>query len=252
MQLYRTIMKLREIIQKEKEWMSPLRWTINYIIIPIWAAISFVPLVVVISLMIVDDVKYMSVFIVGMIWIAIMYIALLIALPFITKKETQIELERYSYLFKEAKEIENIPLVIVDESLTYTLDKDGARMEVPPEEGEQVFDEAKENVFYIPWERAEIAFATQTYLRRVHIALAVFPMDENAPPFFIPFNEDVYAFIKKIGLDKQFGADWAYLFYNPEDAFKQILTKGRILKMRNKKTGEVFVDAQGNFIGDKE
>ena len=245
-------MKLKERIRRNKEIMSPLRRTINYTVIPIWLLIYILPLAVVIPLMIIDEEKYFFVFVACMVWWVFWLILPLALLPFLTKKETQIELECYNYLFQDPKEVMDEPLVVVDEELTYYLEKDGARMEFPAEEGEQVFDEAKENVFYIPWERAEVALATQSHLRRVYIALAVFPMDEDAPPFFIPLNEDVYAFIKKMELDKQLGADWTYLLYNPQDAFEQILTKGRILKMRNKKTGKIFVDAQGDFIGDEE
>ena len=231
--------------------MSPLRWKFNHAIMPIWAATLFLPLLAVIPLMILDQEKYFFVFIVWMAWIGIAFIAMLCTIPFMNKKETQIELERYGYLFKEPKFIESNTVTVNDEGIIYTLDRDGAHMEFPMEEGEQVFDEAKENVFYIPWERAELALATQTYLRRIHIAVAVFSLDMDAPPFFVPLTEEVFSMIKMLHLDNKLGGEWAYLFYNPQDAFKQILTKGRIIKMRNKKTGKLFVDAQGNFIGDE-
>ncbi len=251
-------MKLSEVIRREKELMSPLRWKINYVVVPLYLAISLLPLFAVIPLMIADENKYTPVFIVWIALVAIATVALLCSLPFITRKEVRVELERYSYLFKEPSPIENDCVVIRDEEITYTLDREGIRVEWP-KEGEQVFDEVREDAFFIAWDKAELCFATQTHLRRVHMALAVFPFySENdfsgpyLPQIFVPISEESFSAIKAFGLGKDFGADWTYLFYNPEDAFKQILTKGRIIKMRNKKTGKVFVDARGNFIGDEE
>ena len=74
-------------------------------------------------------------------------------------------------------------------------------------------------------------------------------MDMDAPPFFIPFNEELYAFIKEKELDKRLGEDWEYLHYNPEEAFKQFLLRGRIVKYRDKKDGEPFRDKPEESYG---
>ena len=245
-------MKLKEIIQREKELMSSFRWKLNYRIIPIFLVSWLLPLLAMIPLMSIDEERYTPLFIGVMIWVGLVFVGMIAMLPWITKKETQIELERYNFLFKDPKILEEDKIIVPDEELVYTLDKEGVYMEIPAESEGQVFDENKENLFYIPWDRGEFALATQAHLHRVYIALAVFSLDREMLPFFIPLTEESYALIKSVGIDKQLGGEWAYLFYNPEDAFKQILAKGRIVTMRNKKTGKAFVDAQGNFIGNEE
>ena len=95
--------------------------------------------------------------------------------------------------------------------------------------------------------------ATQQQVRRVRLALAIFstnPASQDAT-LFVPLYEQVFQAVKAFGLEERIkDGSWDYLFYNPQDAFKQIITKGRILTMRNKKTGKLFVDKQGDFIGE--
>ena len=68
----------------------------------------------------------------------------------------------------------------------------------------------------------------------------------------MPMSEELFSAIKGFGLDDNIDdGNWTYLFYNPEDAFRQILKKGRIITMRNKKNGEIFVNKNGDFIGEE-
>lgn len=243
--------RLKDMIKQEKEIMSPFRWKINYIVIPIWLVSVVCALAVGTILMEIDEHKNLVPFLILVAFVLLSAIALLCTLPWTIKKETQIELERYAYLFNKPVPFkENEGVQIAEDGLLYTLTADGLKIEWEQEEGGQVFDDVKENVRFIDWRNAEVAFATQTYLRRVHLAVAVFPTEESSREqvFFLPMSETLYSAIKAYKLDERMGEGWAYLFYNPQDAFKQILQKGFIVKMRNKKTGKVFVDEKGNFI----
>ena len=103
---------------------------------------------------------------------------------------------------------------------------------------EQVFEEVSENSFFLDWRDVELAFASQTHLRRVHIALGVFDRDMEYPPLFIPMNEAVYQVIEGYKLYEKIGDEWTYLRENTKDAIKQILAKGRIVRKKLEKTGE--------------
>lgn len=254
-------MKLKEILQQEKENMTPFRYKVNK-----WILISFLAwmalLIIVIPLLLINEAQN-AIF--AFIWLGLglAYAGALIALhPRFTKKETELELESFSYLFNEAKPLESDSVTVVEEEISYTLTAEGIKMTVPDkvlhQNGEytgQVFDEVEENVLFLPWKNTEIFLATTSQLRRVRLAMAIFSTDptmEDAT-LILPISEEVFCAIKAFGLEERIkdGA-WDYLFYNPQDAFKQIITKGRILTMRNKKTGKLFVDKYGNFIGDQD
>ncbi len=233
--------------------MSPFRWKILTVGMPVYVAILLIPGILSIILLALENDVGLIMGYVWFGWMIVVNIAVFILLALATKVDVKIEMERYKHLFEPPKTLSDEPITVLDEELTYTLDERGAKLEIPVLEGEQVFDEAQENVFHLDWTRAELALATQVEYRHVYIALAVLPteFDEGSMPFFIPMTEDVFAFIKKMGFEDRVGSDWDYLFYNPEDAFKQLVKYGRIVKLRNKKTGKVFVDSQGNFIGDE-
>ncbi len=235
-------------MKNEREQMNPLRRKFINIALPTYLAVAFFPILTLFPLMVLEDGKY-SVLIacLWLVWFALASAGMLYASARVSVKEAETERARYGYLFQEPTEAKEV-LSVLDEALCYTLDADGVRLEIPNEEREQVFDELNENAFYVPWERADLALATQSYMRRVYIALAVFSMDLDAPPFFIPFNEEVYAFIKKKGFDERLDEDWEYLFYDPKEAFKQLLLRGRIVKYRDKKNGEPFRKEKINDI----
>lgn len=254
-------MSMKENLRKEKERMTPLRRKINYLVVPIYLASVLFTLLIVTVLMIVDEQKFLPVFFVWLGVIVLSVIGFAACLPAITRKETELELESFAYLFQPAAPLETDSVEIEEEDILYTLTKDGIRVEVPEkvllQNGEyagQVFDEVKENTFFLPWENTNIFLATSSVFRRVRIALGIFstdPQTEDAM-LFVPISNDVFRAVKTFGLEAYIqDGSWDYLFYNPQDAFKQILTKGRILTMRNKKTGKLFVDRQGNFIGDQ-
>ncbi len=233
--------------------MTPFRWRILNWGVPAYVAVMLLPAPIGIGLLAAGNDAGLIVCYAWFGWLIAVNIAALVLLALATRVDVKNELARYHYLFEAPKTLSDEPLVIPDGEFTYTLTSECARLELPPIEGEQVFDEAQENVFHIPWRRAELALATQSEYRHVYIALAVFPpeMDEDLIPFFIPITEDAFAFIKKMGFDSKLGGDWDYLFYHPEDAFKQLVLKGRILTMRNKKTGKLFLGEDGNFLGDE-
>ena len=234
-------MKLLERMKKEWEEYNPIRRKMIGLGLPLYFLMAFAPLFAMIPLMDIEEGKYAV--LVGCLylgWFFLLSTGMFIFTFWVNRKEIEIESARYNYFFKEPEKEPLNRIVVLDEELTYTLDDEGVRLEFPVEGGGQVFDEFVENAFYIPWERADFQLATQTHLKRIYFAVGVFSLDMDAPPFFIPLDEDVYAFMKKKCFDKALGDDWEYLHYNPKDAFGQIYKKGWIAKYRDKKNGEPF------------
>lgn len=243
--------------------LSPIRKKFCRIFLPIWCTAAIVPLIVICVLMAVYGEEkyepYMVIWAVCVLGSGLTCMA--IFLPWINRKETvQRELQRFGYLFKEPKPLTENEVQIQVEfyGLTYTLTKDGVlvKWEKTEQDGEQVFDEVQENRRFLPWNEVELSLATQKGRYCVHIALAIL-FDQTADhasgtAYFIPMHEKLYQAVCAFDLKDKLDSGWAYIFYNPEDAFNQIMKRGRILVMRNKKTGKIFVDKNGNFLGDEE
>lgn len=243
--------------------LSPIRKKFLCIFLPIWCTATLIPLVVICVLMAMHGEEKYEPHI--LIWTAFTLgtglTCLGIFLPWLNRKEClERELKRFAYLFKELKPLTETEVKIQDETtgMTYTLTQEGITAEWEQDEKTegQVFDEVQENRLFLPWDKAELLFASQKGFYCAHIALAIMP-SANADVaedyvHIIPMQEKLFQAICAFGLKEKLDGQWQYLFYNPQDAFKQILKRGRILKMRNKKTGKIFVDKHGNFLGDQE
>lgn len=242
--------------------LSPLRKKFNCIFLPIWCTAALVPLIVICVLMAVyGEEKYEPYM---LIWTAcVLGTGLLswgIFLPWIQRKEAlQSELQRYGYLFQDPKPLteQEVKIEIDFVKVTYTLTQEGliVEREQNEQDGGQVFDEVQENRRFLPWNEVQLALATQKGYYCVHIAMAVL-FDQSADHksgmvYFIPMQEKLYQAIRAFQLVDKLDAGWAYLCYNPEDAFKQIIRKGRILVMRNKKTGKPFADRK-EFLDEQD
>ncbi len=228
-------MKFIEERKRKKKIMTPFRWRILNLGIPAYVVTLLFPALIGMGLLAAGNDVGLVVCGAWFGWMVVVNIAAFVLLALATRVDVKNEMERYHYLFKAPKALSGEPVTVLEESLIYTLTDECARLEIPALEGEQVFDEVQENVFHIPWDRAETAFASQVEYRHVYIALAVFPLDEDVPPFFIPITEDVFAFIKRMGLENKIGDDWDYLFRDPQDAFKQLVKWGRIIKIKDKR-----------------
>ena len=235
--------------------LSPIRKKFLCIFLPVWCTAALVPLIVICVLAAMyGEEKYEPHI---LIWTACVLgsglTCLGVFLPWLNRREClERELNRFAYLFKDPQPLTENEVKIQTEfvRMTYTLTQEGLTVEweQTEEEGEQVFDEVQENRQFIPWDKAELLLASQKGGNCVHIALAV----ASDVVYLIPMQEKLFQAICTFGLKEKLDGQWQYLFYNPQDSFKQILKRGRILEMRNRKTGKIFVDKHGNFLGDQE
>ena len=253
----------RSLFVQAKENASPKvrKMVRTYLIVYLAIILSLlIPVLVLLGL---DENKYMPTLYV---WIALVLAGVVIML-FVQRaavcEQAKFCMEKYAYLFQSPRLFDEKTLTVKADGAVYTVTADGVKVEWAVSEDVttvQVFDEVKENVHFVAWIDAYFALATvsepfhlQPFYRLVHIALAVLPEEQTgegieSDPLILPMSEALFSAMHTFGVMEKLQADWAYLFYNPQDAFKQILQKGLIVKMRNKKTGKVFVDEKGNFI----
>ena len=249
----------------KKNIMSPKRWRFNYVYTPLYGVATTLPLVLFCFIFGLDEdfIIYFCVWI-G-IFLAVSGVYLSIGLK-LKKQEVQDELQVFSYLFEQPNFIDGDEIVIPveEDGITYTFHKDGLTAKLEDSSQEGVFEEVDENTFFAPWEDVEFALGTQSLYRRVQIAVAVVvnaykienmgnfaggvfalpPKAEGLPPAIVPFvlpmSKPLFTALMQFGLMDKIGVEFEYLFYNPEDAFKQIIEYGRVLHPHDKKDGMTF------------
>lgn len=244
--------------KKEAELMSPFRKKINYVFLPIFLGVFLVFTAVMSVLMAIDEERFLPVAIAWAIFFGLWLIAFLFIIPWINRTETNIELERYAWLFAEPAPLdkESVHLYVEEDELSFTLTKDGLRVEWE-QQGEQVFDEIRENLHFVPWKEAEFTLASRTLVRRIEFAIGVlFEVETESRPanaekaygaYVVPLTEETYQAICAFGLVEKMPIEWRYLFYNPKDAFKQILVKGMLGDFHDVETGKVIKEGEENF-----
>lgn len=233
-------MSLKEKIKREKAEMNPIRFRLNY-----YVCTAFVVgiLLSVISIAVVAELAKPE-------WLCLipagvalaLVIVLLIISAVVVKKEEKTELKRWAYLFKGDLVFEGETLETDDPEtgIKYLLSQKGMKIILPKAE-EQVFDEVKENEFFMPWSDAELVVASDNFARRVRLAFAVVDVSglsvdgEYVPTdnevHFLPLEESLVAFFRKYGLEEKLSIEWRYIQRQPLDAFRQILAWGYIRTM---------------------
>ena len=237
-------MGLLQQIKLEKEQMHPLRWKLIYVGLPLYflLALGGACAMVLVDVFVLGAENGLGVLtFIGAGIFALATVLILVFSAKITQKEVLAEIEHFAYLMCDPKPItdEKVQATIDEFGVVYTLTKDGVSVEWEQKGGEQVFDEAKENEVFIAWTDAEIYLATQTLFRRAQLAVAVV-VNGQPGAFIMPLNEKVYAALHTFGVMESATVEWSYLRYNPKDAFKQIITHGRIIRMHHRETGKVL------------
>ena len=229
-------MTLKEMKKREREEMNPVRYTMKYL---------WFPIVILLIVAAVVAAVLVGVFVKPWLWCLLpsgVAVALLVGLivinAVVARKELETELSRWAYLFQS----EDYPSDIIETEdpetgIQYVLSEKGLRY-VLPIECEQVFDEVKENEFFLPWSDVEIVVASDNFARRVRLAFAVVDVSKRSVDgeylpgdnelHFLPLEQELADFFRKYGLDKRLSVEWRYIQIQPKDAFKQILSRGYI------------------------
>ena len=235
-------MTLKETKKREREEMNPVRYTMKYLWFPMVILLSAAALVAAVLV---------GIFVKPWLWCLLpsgVAVALLVGLivvdAVVKRRELETELSRWAYLFQS----EDYPLDMIETEdpetgIQYILTEKGLRY-VLPIECQQVFDEVKENEFFLPWSDVEVVVASDNFARRVRLAFAVVDVSKRSvdgeymPSYsevhFLPMEQEMVAFLRKYGLDKRLSVEWRYIQIQPKDAFKQILSRGYIRTLLDK------------------
>ena len=237
---------LKENIKKEKEYMHPLRWKLTYIGVWLYLLIAFGGAVgaVVLDVAVLGSVDKPSVLTwVGVLFFVLVSVVFVLLSEKITKLEVQDAMDEYSYLLTDGAPLETDTVEICNQldEFSYTVNREGVTVKKPHEEGEQVFDEVKNGVLFMPWDRTDVLIVTSNLYRRARFAVAVINKDaetEEDAIFFIEMRQDLYQALYAFGLAEHVEEDLKYLRYNPKNALKQIVGVGRVVTLRDKDTGK--------------
>ncbi len=161
------------------------------------------------------------------------------------------ELERLSYLFKnytledgETLEVEGLE----EDGADFVLSKAGIRLKLR-EGSEQVFGDGMDEGKFYDWENLDLFLASSNEFGRINLGLAVMskPSEiyidgEEVPPqeelfYILPMCKNLALALRTFCFDK-LEMDWLYVFYQPLDAFLQIMKMGRIERFIDRTTGE--------------
>jgi hypothetical protein len=236
-------MKFKEILRREKEEMNPIRFRMNWIVLPVFCVLFLAGLIAIAIVGEYAAQEWLCLIPAG--GVLLLAVALLIYSILLVKKEEETELGRWGYLFNKdiLFEAETLETEDPETGLQYTLGARGIKV-VLPIQGEQVFDECIENEYFLPWDDVEIALATDNFARRVRIALAVVDVSkrsvdgdyvpEENEVHFLPMEEELVGFIRKHALEEKISVEWRYILAQPKDAFHQILAFGYIKTLLDK------------------
>ena len=229
-------MTFKETKKREREEMNPVRYTMKYILVPI--VCTLIVLSVAAAVLI-------GIFVKPWLWCLLpsgvalaLFVGLIVADAAVKRRELETELSRWAYLF-QGKEFpaDTVETEDPETGIQYVLSEKGLRY-VLPIECQQVFDEVKENEFFLPWSDVEVVVASDNFARRVRLAFAVVDVSKRSvdgeymPSYsevhFLPLEQELADFFRKYGLDKRLSVEWRYIQVKPKDAFKQILSRGYI------------------------
>ena len=258
-------MGLKQIIAKEKQEMSPIRWRMNYVLIPIYLVVMLLSVAAIVPIGIASESnKAVTIWVLLPIGIFVAATAaILVMSAYIVKKENEIEYERWKFIWesKEPFEGDELETVDVETGIKFSVSRSGVKI-IFPTKTESVFEEVEENVKFLPWEDTELILATDNFLRRVRFAVAMADVSarsvdgEYTPTFddvyFLPLCPDLVALLRTFGVEERITVEWHYLQYNPREAIKQVLMYGYIRRLKGKKGDRLRIENDKLIIEKEE
>lgn len=207
-----------DLIRYEKKEMNPIRFKINYFFIPIWLAIFFLNIL----LIVIIDAKNDSLSLTSYILLGIDILSLptiLSSIPFIRKKEVKLELDKYDFVNSNGDLIYEFE----DEMSVKSINKI-----------EFLEDKILINNNELNYENCNCMIVTNNHLLRINVNLLFEIWDKNCYEYNISLKLDG-KLIKLIN-DKQIKVlnkdIYDYIIHNKEKAFYQIIKYGSIRRTK--------------------
>ena len=210
-----TKITIKDIIKNEKQQMNSIRYKINYIFVPIFLFVAASIIITNSILLSIDEEKYTPLCIVLFSIFGLIILAMIISVPFITKKELKLEMEKYDFTIqKDQKEecsvesLEGIKFIFKETELVIN------------------------NIIY-KYDDFNINIYTLNTLRTIRINLEfVFKKSDNFVYWNIRLNNDLLNAVTKLNINITNKPLLEYIINNKEKAFKQILNYGYVRKMK--------------------
>lgn len=248
-------MGLKDLWQEEKREMSPIRWRMNCVVLPMYVLSVLLCSGAIVWLGIASEKNAaLGAFIaIPLSLFVLLTVALLVISGVVVKKEIEIEKGRWAFLFDDDASFDGDELETVDveTGIQFSLSQSGVKI-IYPTKSEQVFAEVEDNVKFLRWDDTELILATDNYLRRVRLAIAMADVSarsvdgEYEPQiddiYFLPLCPNLSALLRTFNVEERVSPEWAYLKYNQNEAIAQILSFGYIKKFKAKKGDELAIE----------
>lgn len=248
-------MGLKELLQQEKQEMSPVRLRMNRVVLPLYLLGVFLCFGAIIALGVMSEQNAsLETFIaIPVAVFVLLTVAVLVISDVVVKKEIAIELARWAFLWetKEAFDGDELETVDVETGIRFSVARNGVKI-IYPTKNESVFDEVEDNVKFLRWDDTELILATDNYMRRVRLAIAMADVSarsvegEYEPKmediYFLPLCPNLAALLRTFCVEERISPEWAYLQYYPGNAIAQILSFGYIKKFKAKKGDELAIE----------
>ena len=247
-------MGLKQLMQQEKQEMSPIRLRMNRVFLPAYLLGVFfcVGAIIALGVASVNNAALATFIAIPVAVFVLLTAAIFVIGDAVVKKEIEIEHNRWAFLWdsQEAFDGDELETVDVETGICFSVSKHGVKI-IYPIQRETVFDEVEENVKFLRWDDMELILATDNYLRRVRLAVAMADVsarsvDGDYEPklediYFLPLCPNLSALLRTFGVEERMSPEWEYLKYNPKQAIAQILRFGYIKKFKAKKGDELSV-----------
>lgn len=221
-----------------KEKLNPIRFKMNYIVVPIFLAVVGIEMVATCIALEADEAKFLPLAIILFVLIALQNIALLVSTRYVRKKETSIECERYNFDFDRSSDDElTIKCILSDSAFEEVTFSDSGLAYKYSEEGQiypDGYTEKNQNgseihhhelkILYFDYENvtAEVLTGRSNMHVRVFLMLTLKNQNEEYYPKIILDGAAIFA-INKYNIEVINKELLDYIVNNKEAAFYQIL-----------------------------
>ena len=206
-----------KILNEEKKQMNKIRAIANYTVVPIVLVVTVIILTTICITMEINEEKYTVLSIILFSILGLIYALLLISVPFIRKKEIEIELSKYNFDIEDNVKEEYI---VESSSSQVIFKKDGLYFE---------------NNHY-KYEDLYLQLMTSNYLLKITIKVYINAKNSNSfikPHWNMTLDKELVNAIIKYDIKLENYDKFIYIINNKEDAFKQIYRYGYIKKKNN-------------------
>ena len=207
-----------KILKQEKQEMNKIRAIVNYTVVPIVFIVTFVFLTTIFITMEINEEKYTVLSIILFSVLGLIYTLLLLSVPFIRKKELEIELSKYDFYIDDEEKEEYI--VESTSTIPVFFKKDGLYF----------------NNKHYKYEDLYLQLMTSNHLLKITIKVYISVKDSDSfikPHWNMKLDKELVNAIMKYDIKIDDYDKFIYIINNKEKSFKQILKCGYVKEKKD-------------------